>query len=166
MVFTYTPKGIGSSQQPYLVSDCPPPPTDRSRDVRREEVKGQRSGSPETLSRCSLDVSSGSAWVWKQWTLSVVKVKVSSTKTSEVTGTNSTVGNDVTSASTVNVTSSSASGVSWSTSVFCASAASSGGGASAICDWYHWRLSSSVSRIPWQSGKTRSAQVSHRGWTM
>ena len=39
-------------------------------------------------------------------------------------------------------------------------------GDTGIIDWYQSRLSSSVSRISWQSGCTRSAHVSHSGCTM
>ncbi len=35
-----------------------------------------------------------------------------------------------------------------------------------IWDWYQSRLSSNASRISWASGWTKSAHVSHNGWTM
>ena len=35
-----------------------------------------------------------------------------------------------------------------------------------IWDWYQSLLSSRASRISWASGWTRSAHVSHKGWTM
>lgn len=41
-----------------------------------------------------------------------------------------------------------------------------GSGLWGIMLWYHSLLSSSVSRISWASGWTKSAHVSHKGWTM
>ena len=39
-------------------------------------------------------------------------------------------------------------------------------GLGGICDWYQSRLSSRVSKISWAPGWTKSAHVSHKGWTM